>query len=129
MAAEGTVSERSPLLSLVIIRLIIAAAAFLLLSGCAGVEPLEQEEIAYSSAWFACKNRFSCVVVYDAFCKLTAVNTRSSIVYQDWSRQEVIRQGERTVCPRPERLNEIAGCVRGRCVYPFSFGGPELKSP
>ena len=79
-----------------------------------------EEEIVYSSAWFACKSRFSCVVVQDAFCSLKAVNSRSAIVYQDWSRQEVIRQEERIVCPRPEELNAVAGCVQGQCVYPFS---------
>lgn len=109
-------------------RLAVIVAAIGCSSSCA-VQDEQQEEIAYSSAWFACKNRFSCVVVYDAFCKLTAVNARSSIAYQDWSRQEAIRQGERTVCPQPDRLNEIAGCVRGRCVYPFSFGGREQESP
>ena len=87
-----------------------------------------EEEITYSSEWFACKSRFSCVVVQDAFCRLTAVNSRSAIVYQDWSRQEVTRQEERIVCPRPDELNAVAGCVRGRCTYPFSrgdFGGED----
>lgn len=90
-----------------------------MLAACATLtEP--EEEIAYSSEWFACKSRFSCVVVQDAFCSLKAVNSKSAIVYQDWSRQEIIRQEERIVCPRPDELNAVAGCVQGRCVYPFS---------
>lgn len=88
-------------------------------SGCASVAGPE-EEITYASEWFTCKSRFSCVVVQDAFCKQTAVNAKSAIVYQDWSRQEVTRQGERSVCPRPEEFNPVAACIRGRCAYPFS---------
>ncbi len=95
--------------------------AVLFVTGCAQT-PAQEEEIAYSSSWFACKSRFNCVVVYDAFCQLKAVNRRYSLIYQDWSLQEVIRQGERVVCPRPDRFNEVAGCVRGSCVYPFSLG-------
>lgn len=98
------------------------------ITACA-TEPVIEEDIVYSSEWFSCKNRFSCVVVYDAFCSLTAVNARSAIAYQDWSRQEVIRRGERAVCPRPDRLNEVAGCVQGRCTYPFRFGRSETESP
>lgn len=90
-----------------------------LATGCVTTSGPE-EEITYSDAWFACQSRFSCVVVQDAFCRSTAVNAKSAIVYQDWSRQEAIRQGERGVCPRPEELNSVAGCVRGRCAYPFS---------
>ena len=104
------------------IRVALCVLAALGLAGCA-TSTHEEEEIAYSSSWFACKNRFSCVVVYDAFCKFTAVNARSAVVYQDWSLQEVIRQGERAVCPRPESFSEVARCVEGRCVYPFRFGG------
>lgn len=98
-----------------------SSALFLLcamVSACASVAGPE-EEITYSDAWFACKSRFSCVVVQDSFCRTTAVNAKFAIVYQDWSRQEVVRQGERSVCPRPEELNSVAGCVRGRCTYPF----------
>lgn len=93
-------------------------------SGCASVAGPE-EEITYSDAWFACKSRFSCVVVQDSFCRTKAVNAKFAIVYQDWSRQEVIRQGERNVCPRPQELNTVAGCVRGRCTYPFSRSSRE----
>lgn len=104
------------------IRGVLTVCASLSLVGCTTL-PAEEEEIAYSSSWFSCKNRFNCVVVYDAFCKFTAVNARSAIVYQDWSLQEVIRQGERAVCPGPQTYNEVAGCTAGRCVYPFRFGG------
>jgi hypothetical protein len=69
------------------------------------------------------------VVVQDSFCKLTAVNASSSIIYQDWSRQEVIRREERIVCPRPEALNAVAGCVKGRCVYPFTRGDFSSGAP
>ena len=96
----------------------VVLAAITLAACSTMTEP--EEEITYSPTWFACKSRFSCVVVQDAFCALKAVNSKSAIVYQDWSRQEVIRQEERIVCPRPEELNAVAGCVQGRCVYPFS---------
>lgn len=100
-------------------RYAICVLVMLFTSACASfAEP--EEEISYAPEWFACKSRFSCVVVQDSFCKLTAVNAKSAIVYQDWSRQEVIRQEERIVCPRPEELNAVAGCVSGRCVYPFT---------
>ena len=98
------------------------------LTACA-TAPTVEEEIAYSPDWFSCNNRFSCVVVYDAFCTLTAVNARSAIVYQDWSRQDVIRRGERSVCPPPDRYNEVAGCVQGRCTYPLRFGSSGSESP
>lgn len=108
---------------------LVAAASAFLVCACTATEVADEEEIAYSSSWFACKSRFSCVVVYDAFCTLTAVNVNSAIVYQDWSRQEVVRRQERTVCPPPDRQNELAGCVRGRCSYPFGFGASEPESP
>lgn len=104
------------------IRGALGLCAALSLAACATPQVAE-EEIAYSSSWFSCKTRFNCVVVYDAFCKFTAVNARSAIIYQDWSLQEVIRQGERGVCPGPDSYSEVAGCADGRCVYPFRFGG------
>ena len=109
------------------IRRTLVGLLLLALGGCA-TNPAVEEDIIYSADWFSCKNRFSCVVVYDAFCSLTAVNAKSAIVYQDWSRQEVIRRGERSVCPRPDGLNEVAGCVQGRCTYPFRFGGSGKES-
>lgn len=107
---------------------LISAMAAVVLAACAQA-PVNDEDILYSSGWFACKSRFNCVVVYDSFCNLTAVNSRYSIVYQDWSRQEVIRLEERTVCPRPDRLNEVGGCVQGRCVYPFNLRDFSGTSP
>lgn len=108
---------------------VLIVFAFLCATGCAATTVNDDEEIAYSPSWFSCKSRFNCVVVYDAFCQLKAVNRRYSLVYQDWSLQEVIRQEERIVCPRPDRLNEVAGCVKGHCVYPFNLGDFSKDSP
>lgn len=103
------------------LRVLLAAAAISVLVACTGA-PLTDEERLYSSQWFACDARFQCVVVYDAFCNSTAVNRRFALVYQDWAQQEVARTGERIVCPPPLDANPLAGCVRGRCQYPFNMG-------
>lgn len=92
----------------------------LLAIGCSQPPPYETE-IRYSESWFACEARFECVAVYDAFCKFVAVNSKYTLVYQDWSRQEVTREGESAVCPRPGMLPGGAGCRKGRCVYPFGL--------
>ncbi len=83
--------------------------------------PAYETDIEYSETWFACKARFECVVVYDSFCKSVAVNSKYTLVYQDWSRQEVTREGERAVCSVPDLFAGGAGCRKGRCVYPFGL--------
>ena len=86
--------------------------AVLFVTGCAQA-PAQEEEITYSSSWFSCKSRFNCVVVYDAFCQLKAVNKRYSLIYQDWSLQEVIRHRrmqQRVV----DHLGDVAEAVRHR---------------
>ena len=88
--------------------------------GCSG-PPAYETDIEYSETWFACKARFECVVVYDSFCKSVAVNSKYTLVYQDWSRQEVTREGERAVCSVPDLFAGGAGCRKGRCVYPFGL--------
>ena len=88
--------------------------------GCSQ-SPLYETDIEYSQSWFDCETRFECVVVYDAFCKIVAVNSKYSLVYQDWSRQEVTRVGERVVCLDPELFSGGAGCRKSRCVYPFGL--------
>lgn len=92
----------------------------LLAAGCSLPAP-HAPDIEYSASWFDCKSHFECVVVYDAFCKVVAVNSRYSLVYQDWSQREVSRAGERIVCPRPGVFAGGAGCRNGRCVYPFGL--------
>ena len=90
------------------------------LPGCS--QPLSRNTaIKASEDWFTCQGRFECVVVYDAFCKKVAVNSRYALVYQDWAREVGRRVGERTLCPDPEFKYESAGCRENRCVYPFSW--------
>lgn len=93
----------------------------LLLGGCAELPVEEQEEIVFSDSWFACDSRFQCIVVQDSFCNLTAVNRRYTIVYQDWSRQQVNKVGERLPCQRldPSLPAPAARCSSGRCAYPL----------
>ncbi|MFQ6006809.1 MAG: hypothetical protein ACE5OQ_15060, partial [Woeseia sp.] len=78
-------------------------------------------EIEYSQTWFDCEAHYECIVVYDAFCKNVAVNSRYSLVYQDWSQWEVTRVRERVVCPGPRVFAGGAGCRNGRCIYPFGL--------
>lgn len=80
-----------------------------------------ETDIAYSDSWFACEARFECVAVYDAFCKFVGVNKKYTLIYQDWSYQEVRSEGESAVCPSPMMHTEGAGCRKGRCVYPFGL--------
>lgn len=88
----------------------------------------EQEEIIYSSEWFACSGRFQCVVVQDSYCREVAVNRRYSIILQDWSRQQVELEGERVVCPRDEGFAApIAVCSQGRCTSSVSRRPPEPR--
>jgi len=93
----------------------------LLSAGCAGSGGAA-EEIIYSPDWFRCNSRFQCVVVYDAYCNLTAVNRDFAIVYQDWALQEVERAEERLPCPRPAFGNPVAACRAGQCLYPIPIG-------
>lgn len=83
--------------------------------------PAYDTDIGYSESWFACEARFDCVTVYDSFCKIVAVNSKHTLVYQDWARQEVMREGDRVVCARPGLFVQSAGCRKGRCVYPFGL--------
>ena len=83
--------------------------------------PPHETDIEFSESWFTCEARFECVVVNDAFCKTVAVNSKHTLVYQDWSRQEVTRHGERAVCSNPKVFAGGAGCRKGRCVYPFGL--------
>ncbi len=53
--------------------------------------PPHETDIEFSESWFTCEARFECVVVNDAFCKTVAVNSKHTLVYQDWSQQEVTR--------------------------------------
>lgn len=102
-------------------RLLIPAISVLLLAACGSTPPEDQEDIIYSSEWFGCLGRFECVVVQDSYCREVAVNRRYSIIFQDWSRQQVDREGERIVCPRDEGLAApIAACTQGRCSSSFS---------
>ena len=98
----------------------------LVLAGCADVPVADEEEIAWSDSWFSCDSRFQCIVVQDGFCNLVAVNRRSAIVYQDWSRQQVVRVGERVPCQRmdPNLPAPVARCASGKCVYPIG-GSPD----
>lgn len=83
--------------------------------------PAYDTDIRYSETWFACEARFECVTVYDSFCNIVAVNSKHTLVYQDWARQEVMRAGDRVVCSRPGLFVLSAGCRKGRCVYPFGL--------
>lgn len=83
--------------------------------------PAYDTDIQYSESWFACEARFECVTVYDSFCNIVAVNSKHTLVYQDWARQEVMREGDRVVCSRPGLFVQGAGCRKGRCVYPFGL--------
>ena len=100
-------------------RFVITLSAVLAV-GCSQ-PPLYEPEIRYSESWFACEARFECVTVYDSFCQVVAVNSKHTLVYQDWSRQEVIREGARAVCSHPGFLAGGAGCRKGRCVYPYGL--------
>jgi hypothetical protein len=97
-----------------------AITSALLTFGCSQ-PPVHEAEIEYSDSWFACDSRFQCVTVYDSFCRLIAVNSKYTRVYQDWSRQEVTREGESAVCFPQGMFVEGAGCRKGRCVYPFGL--------
>ena len=88
--------------------------------GCSQPSSYETD-IEYSETWFACEARFECVVVYDSFCKSVAVNSKYTLIYQDWARQEVTREGERAVCSGANVFAGGAGCRKGRCVYPFGL--------
>jgi len=99
---------------------LLLSLACLLMHGCTQPEPAISPTHA-SEEWFSCTGRFDCVVVYDAFCRKAAVNSDYVLVYQDWTRREVLRVGEATVCPNPEPINEAAGCRANRCVYPFGW--------
>lgn len=92
----------------------------LLTIGCTQPAPYGPA-IEYSESWFACDSRFECVVVNDAFCKNVAVNSKYTIVYQDWARQQVMREGIGAVCADPGIFAGGAGCRKGRCVYPFGL--------
>lgn len=96
--------------------------------GCTQPE-IDDAGIEYSESWFACAARFDCVVVFDAFCKHVAVNSKYTLIYQDWTRQQVRREGMRVVCSDPVTFAGGAGCRKGRCVYPFGLedyiGGPK----
>lgn len=96
-------------------------ALLFLATGCAGPGTVA-EEIVYSPDWFRCSSRFQCVVVYDAYCNLTAVNRDFAIVYQDWALQEVERAEERLPCPRPDFASPVAACSAGQCIYPIPIG-------
>lgn len=98
----------------------LLALTFFLALGCSHSAPVSVATEA-SDDWFACTGRFDCVVVYDAFCKKTAVNSDYALTYQDWSWREVRRVGEGTVCPSPGYMHEAAGCRANRCVYPFGW--------
>ena len=98
----------------------VAKLCVFLAVGCSQPPPYETD-IEFSESWFTCEARFECVVVYDAFCKTVAVNSKHTLVYQDWSRQEVTREGERAVCSAPNLFAGGAGCRKGRCVYPFGL--------
>ena len=97
------------------------AVLSLMAAGCAGSGG-PAEEIVYSPDWFRCSSRFQCVVVYDAYCNLTAVNRDFAIVYQDWALQEVERAEERLPCPRLDSVSPVAACRAGQCVYPIPIG-------
>ena len=100
---------------------IIGLALATALAGCGSTPSEEQADIVYSSEWFACSGRFQCVVVQDSYCLQVAVNRRFSIIFQDWSRQQVEREGERIVCPREEAPTApIAACAQGRCAASLS---------
>ena len=94
---------------------------FLFLAFACSQPPADETDISYSEIWFACETRFECVVVYDSFCNSVAVNSKYTLIYQDWSRQEVTREGERMVCSAPGVFAGGAGCRNGRCVYPFGL--------
>ncbi len=115
----GLCRSARPPISLITMRFVIAFFAFLAV-GCAE-PPRHETDIRYSETWFACDARFECVAVYDSFCKVVAVNSKYTLVYQDWSRQEVMREGERVVCSDPGLFSAGAGCRKGRCVYPFGL--------
>ena len=104
----------------------VAGLCAVMLAGCADVPVAEDEEIVFSDSWFSCDSRFQCIVVQDGFCNLVAVNRRSAIVYQDWSRQQVVRVGERVPCQRmdPNLPAPVARCASGKCVYPIG-GRPD----
>jgi hypothetical protein len=99
---------------------LLASICFLLGLGCSQPEPYETD-IEYSESWFSCETRFECVVVYDAFCKNVAVNRKFTLIYQDWSHQQVTREGIRSVCADSDIFVAGAGCRNGRCVYPFGL--------
>lgn len=90
----------------------------LLLAGCATAPPEDAEPIEYSADWFRCDNSFQCVAVYDAFCRFTAVNSRYTLVYQDWAREQVAALEETVPC---EPVNDLATrgalCRQNRCVH------------
>jgi hypothetical protein len=100
-------------------RLVSALWVFLAV-GCAQ-SPTYETDIEYSKSWFTCESRFECVVVIDSFCNNVAVNSKYTLIYQDWTRQEVTREGERAVCPDPRIMAGGAGCRKGHCVYPFGL--------
>ncbi len=74
-----------------------------------------------SDAWFKCESAFECVVVYDAYCQMVAVNQNYAITYQDWALAQVERIGERTVCPEPGRIGDTATCYQGTCTSRVSL--------
>ncbi len=98
----------------------VAKLCVFLAIGCSQ-PPLYETDIEFSEIWFTCEARFECVVVHDAFCNTVAVNSNYTLVYQDWSQQEVTREGERAVCSDPKLFAGGAGCRKGRCVYPFGL--------
>lgn len=94
--------------------------ATVLLAGCAAPGEEEAVPIVYSDEWFRCDSHFDCVAVYDAFCKYTGVNTRYSIVYQDWARERLRELDEIEPCFRDDSRSvpPRAWCRDNRCKYP-----------
>ena len=103
------------------IPVVAAVVAIIVVSGGCAQTTVSDEAIVYSPDWFACKSRFQCVVVQDSYCNSVAVNTRSAIIYQDWSRQQVELAGERVACMQPDMQSPIPACRQGRCVWPLSI--------
>ena len=98
------------------------AAATLWLAGCAS-NNVTDEPIEWSAEWFQCKSSFECIAVLDAYCKYTAVNSRYSLVYQDWAREQVESVDEIMPCARgadDDVLPQAAVCRNGSCALPGS---------
>lgn len=98
------------------------ATTALLMAGCA-TNDVADEPITWAAEWFQCKSSFECIAVLDAYCKYTAVNSRYSLVYQDWARQQVASVDEIMPCARgadDDVLPQAAICRNGTCVQPGS---------